>query len=367
VTDELATDELAATDGLQVIDGPLATPDLPGAGGAMRDLEDFEVEELPAYLPSGEGEHCYALIEKRGLTTPQAVERICAALGLRASSVGYAGLKDKAGITRQWISVQSDRVRPQDVRALQLPDVQILDARLHRNKLRTGHLRGNRFAVTLHGVTEDAAERATAIMARLAADGLPNYYGEQRFGRRGDNAELGLRVVRGEVKLAAAGDRFRRRLVLSALQSHLFNAVLAARLAPGGPGLARLLGGEVLQRLDSGGLFVSEDRDTDGARLTRGELVITGPICGPRMVWPKEGSPARALEHRELERVGVRPESFAAFGRLARGGRRPLSVRVEQTEVEDLGDRALRLRFVLPAGAYASVLLREVSKNEAAG
>jgi tRNA pseudouridine13 synthase len=80
-----------------------------------------------------------------------------------------------------------------------------------------------------------------------------------------------------------------------------------------------------------------------------------------------EGSPARALEHRELERVGVRPESFAAFGRLARGGRRPLSVRVEQTEVEDLGDRALRLRFVLPAGAYASVLLREVSKNEAAG
>jgi tRNA pseudouridine13 synthase len=362
--EEGAPDEELAADELQPVDGPLATADLPGVGGAMRDIEDFQVEEIPAYLPCGEGDHCFAFIEKRGLTTPQAIGRICGALGLRAGDVGYAGLKDKAGITRQWISVQGERLRPPDLRALRLPDVQILEARLHRNKLRTGHLRGNRFTVTLHDVVAGGAERAAAIMARLASDGLPNYYGEQRFGRRGDNAEIGLRALRGEARLPS--DRFRHRLVISALQSHLFNAVLAARLEPGGPGLARLLGGEVLQRLDSGGLFVSEDRDTDGARLTRGELVITGPICGPRMVWPKEGSPARALEERELARVGVRPESFAVFGRLARGGRRPLSVRVEQAAMEPLESGALRLRFVLPAGAYASVLLREVSKDAGA-
>jgi tRNA pseudouridine13 synthase len=347
------------TDDLRTQDWPLSTADLAGCGGAMRALEDFEVEELPAYLPAGEGEHCFALVEKRGLTTPQAIERICGALGKRLD-VGYAGLKDKAAITRQWLSLPG--VRPEELTALPLPqELRILEAALHRNKLRTGHLRGNRFVVTLHGAVADGLARAEQALARLSADGLPNYYGHQRFGRDGDNAERAARALRGEGKLP--GDRFQRRLLISALQSRLFDEVLAERLAPGGAGLRRLVGGEVLQRTDSGGLFVSEEREVDEARLTRGEVVITGPMCGPRMPWPKEGTAARALEESVVQRHGVTPEAFAVFGRLARGGRRPLAVPVEQASVEELAPGDLRLRFVLPAGSYATVLLREVTKE----
>ncbi len=338
---------------------PRLTADLPGAGGAVRELEDFVVEELPAYLPCGEGEHCLALVEKRGLTTPQAIERICRALGLPPGEAGYAGLKDRAGVTRQWISLQG--AAPAALLALQLPDLRVLEAGLHRNKLRTGHLHGNRFVVTLRGAGEDGLARARAVLERLVAEGLPNYYGEQRFGRQGDNAEQGLRLLRGE---AVTRDRFKRRLFVSALQSLLFNQVLARRLGDGG--LRTLLGGEVLQRTDSGGCFVSEDRATDEARLRAGELVVTGPICGPRMPLPLEGSPARALEEAVFAAHGVSPQSFGALGRLARGGRRPLSVPVGQARVEPAPGGAgadLVLCFELPAGSYATVLLDEVSKT----
>ncbi len=128
-----------------------------------------------------------------------------------------------------------------------------------------------------------------------------------------------------------------------------------------------LLGGEVLGRTDSGGLFVSEDRQTDQARLERREVVITGPICGPRMPRPQAGSPAAAREEALIERFGVSPDQFSAFGRLARGGRRPLTVPVAEASAQAVrleDDRAaLQLAFCLPAGSYATVLLREVTKD----
>ena len=343
-------------------DWPLLTPDLPGTAGALEAPEDFEVEEIPAYLPAGSGEHCMALLEKRGFTTPQAVQRICQALDLPRDGAGYAGLKDKFGVTRQWVSFFHGR--PSDLLRFEEPGLRILEAGLHQNKIHTGHLRGNRFRVTLHGTDQGALPRAERIVARLLEEGMPNYYGEQRFGRQGDNAASGLRLLRGE--MPPPRDRMQRRLLVSALQSLLFNEVLARRLAPEGVGLRRLLGGEVLQRTDSSGLFVSEDRETDGARLVRGEVVVTGPICGPRMPLPLESSPARELEEGVFAGHGVSPQSFAALGRLARGGRRPLSVRLVGTAVEALpGSCGLVLRFTLPPGAYATVLLREVTKNEA--
>jgi tRNA pseudouridine13 synthase len=341
---------------------PLLTSELDGVGGATAELEDFEVEEIPAYLPCGEGEHTFALVEKRGLTTPHAIQAIAAALALPASEAGYAGLKDKAGVTRQWLSFA--RAPAEALLALSLPGLRVLEARPHRNKLRTGHLRGNRFTIVLRGVCADAAPRAERILARLAAEGLPNYYGGQRFGRDGDNALRGLSLLRGEGR--PPRDRTTRRLLVSALQSLLFNEVLARRLAPDGPGLRRLLGGEVLERTDSGGLFVSEQSEVDGARLARGELVVTGPICGPRMPLPRAGSAALQLEEEVFAAHGVSPESFAVLGRLARGGRRACAVPVEGVALEALayGDApALRLRFTLPAGAYATTLLREVCEQ----
>jgi tRNA pseudouridine13 synthase len=339
---------------------PLLTDALPGCGGATREPEDFVVEELPAYLPCGEGEHCFAQVEKRDLTTPQAIAAVCKALGLQQSEAGYAGLKDRRGVTRQWISFF--RADPQKLGGLELPGLRVLEAALHKNKLRTGHLRGNRFAITLRGVAPGGLERAGAILERLVAEELANYFGEQRFGRQGDNAEAGLRLLRGEGR--PVRDRVQRRLLVSALQSQLFNEVLARRLLTPGAGLRGLLGGEVLQRVDSEGLFVSEDSAVDGERLRRRELRVTGPICGPRTPLPLEGSPARALEEAVFAEHQLSPESFSVMGRLARGGRRPVSVPVADAEVCP-GEEpdTLRVRFVLPPGAYATVLLRELCKS----
>jgi tRNA pseudouridine13 synthase len=356
------------------------TADLQGVGGSILAAEDFRVDELAAYSPCGEGEHCLALVRKRGLTTIEAIERICRELRLSPGSVGYAGLKDKFAITSQWISLP--RVQPAEVLALELgPELQILEAALHRNKLRPGHLRGNRFTICLHGTQPNSLERAQLILARLAEAGLPNYFGAQRFGRKRDNALQALRALRGESKLPR--DRFKRRLIISSLQSHLFNEVLSFRLGPGGPGLNQLLGGEVLQRTDSSGLFVSEDLTTDALRLTRGELVITGPLYGPRMPWPKEGTRAREIEESILARYDISPQYTTLlakdpsvpsdlqggwqdlFGRLARGGRRPITVPVGEIALQALAQEGgLRLCFSLPAGSYATVLLGELTKAD---
>ena len=336
-------------------DLPLLTADLPGAGGQVCEVEDFVVEEIPSYTPCGEGEHCMALVRKRGLTTMEAGRQLCAALGVSPGTLGYAGMKDKQGVTTQWMSFQG--TSPEDLLQIQRPELQVLEAGRHKNKLRTGHLRGNRFTVVLRDTEEGGFERARAVLDAIERQGLPNFYGVQRFGRRGDNADVGLRILRKEQRKPR--DRRQARLLLSAAQSLLFNDVVARRLRDGS--LGRLLGGEVLQRTDSGAPFISEDVDADGPRLERGEVVITGPMHGSRMPWPLEGSPARALEQEELDRRGVSADLFASAGRQARGARRPVTVPLQGVVLEPWPEvSGLRLQFALPAGTYATVLLTEV-------
>ena len=343
---------------LPATDLPLLTADLPGTGGEVREVEDFMVDEIPAYTPCGEGEHCMALVRKRGLTTMQAGRDICAILGVSPRNMGYAGMKDKMGVTTQWMSFQG--TCPEDLLKIQQPELRVLEADRHKNKLRTGHLRGNRFTVVLRHTAGDGVSRARAVLEVLERQGLPNFYGAQRFGYRGDNAEVGLRILRKEQRMPR--DRRQGRLLLSSVQSLLFNDVVARRLREGS--LRRLLGGEVLQRTDSGAPFVSEDVATDGPRLERGEVVISGPMHGSRMPWPKEGSLARALEEEELERRGVNAELFASAGRQARGGRRPVTVPLQGVVLEPCPEaQGLRLQFALPSGSYATVLLAEVTKG----
>ncbi len=335
---------------------PLMTHDLPGTGGAVGAEEDFRVEEIPAYTPCGEGQHCMALVRKRGLTTQQAIQRICSALGLDRGGVGYAGMKDRRGVTTQWISF--DGAEPDALRGVDEPDLKVLEAERHRNKLKTGHLRGNRFVITLRDTNDDALARGQAVLDRLARQGLPNYFGAQRFGVRGDNAEYGLRIVRGQAK--PPRQKFKRRLLISALQSWLFNEVLAERLRAGT--VSRLLGGEVLQPCPGGGLFVDDDPATNAPRVEGGEVVITGPILGPRMPWPADGTPALELEQRVLQRCGVDVDDMQGAGRLGRGGRRALLVWPEQLDLQPV-EQGLRVTFVLPPGCYATVLLRELTKS----
>jgi tRNA pseudouridine13 synthase len=324
-------------------------------------VEDFEVEEIPAYLPSGSGQHSYAWVQKLGLTTAAAIERICQAVGANAKGAGYAGLKDKHGLTRQWLSF--DGVEPARLEGLELAGLRVLQVSRHRNRLRTGHLRGNRFTVRVHQIGDETLQRARVALARIGAVGLPNYFGVQRFGAAGDNADQALRALRGDQKLPR--DRRRRRLLVSALQSALFNEHLAARLRD--RRLSTVLDGDVLQRRDSGGLFVSDDRERDQARLASHEIGVTGPMPGPKMMRPREQSEARALEDAIFERYGVSPADFERFGKLALGTRRMLTVPVSDGTSELLADDALELRFSLPSGSYASVLLRELFKREMLG
>ncbi|GAC1347683.1 MAG: hypothetical protein NVSMB23_27330 [Myxococcales bacterium] len=180
---------------------PLLTPDLPGTGGVLRVSEaDFRVEELPLYPAAGQGDHLFVAIEKVGRTTPEVAHELAAALGVAEREIGVAGLKDKRAFAVQRMSVPLPRgtAGPQALaqaeafreRALAASGDgwRVLSAERHGNKLRTGHLAGNRFRIVARGCVPEARARAEAVLARLRATGAANLFGPQRFGKRGDNA-----------------------------------------------------------------------------------------------------------------------------------------------------------------------------------
>jgi tRNA pseudouridine13 synthase len=338
---------------------------LPGTGGELkRAPEDFCVEELPAYLPSGEGAHTFVFIEKRGLTTEEALTRLCRALAVPRDAAGSAGMKDRHAVTRQWLSFPD--VDPAAALAFSTPELRVLEAARHGNKLKTGHLRGNRFALALRGVTCTQAEaiaRATAVLAAMATSGMPNYFGAQRFGARGDNAARGRALLEDGARGGRRIPRGERRLLISALQSELFNAYLDARLADAS--VRRALLGDIVRRRDSGGLFDADEATLADAqaRLDAGALDVTGPMFGSKMRAPAAASPAAVREAQILEAAQLSREAFAKAGSIAEGTRRPLTVPVGEVEVR-AGDApdAIRLSFTLPPGAYATVLIGEVAK-----
>ncbi len=337
---------------------PFVTADLPGSGGTVRTTpEDFRVDEVAAYLPSGAGPHLYLRIEKRGRTTRDAVRTLAHALGVPERDAGFAGMKDKDAVTTQWLSfpVASDP----DVAALAGPGLRIVEASRHANKLRTGHVRANVFSLLVRG--GDPA-RARAAAQALAARGLANFFGPQRFGTEGRNAEVGRALLRGEETpeaRRAARDRFLRRLSISAYQALLFNRWLGERMADGL--FAAALAGDVMKKLDSGGLFTCEDPAVDGPRVAAFEISPAGPMFGHKL----RAAAAAALvrEERILAAEGMTLEAFARGGGEAEGTRRAARLRAE-VHVEPEGD-GYRARFELPKGSYATVVLREIMKGEA--
>ena len=347
------------SDALAPREVPLLTPHLPGTSGSVRLAEeDFRVEELPLYEPSGEGSHLYLTVEKTGRTTPEVAHELAIALGVREREVGYAGLKDKRAVAVQRFSVPAAAGGEIARRAAGLsgPGWRVTAAALHGNKLRPGHLRANRFRVVVRGVAPRALELAERICAELRARGAPNLYGPQRFGRRGDNAALGAAILRRD---AAPRDRFLHRLALSALQSELFNRCLAARLRDGL--FERAVDGDVLRKRQTGGLFVSEDVAADSERVAAGEVDPAGPLPG-HSLFAARGE-ALAREQAVLLEAGIDPRSFAVGGDEMEGTRRPYRVAVDDLKLERAGADALLLSFALPKGSYAASVLREVMKE----
>jgi tRNA pseudouridine13 synthase len=318
--------------------------------------EDFEVEEVPAYLPSGSGEHVLAFVEKRGLTTPEAVRALCEQIGADPNAAGWAGLKDKHAVSRQWISFSG--ASPEALLRASTEGVRVLQAGLHPHRLRTGHLRANRFRIRLRGVPPARIDDLHAVLNRIETQGLPNYYGEQRFGRDRDNARRALAWIVGNARPPRSG--FQRKLEVSALQSELFNRFVAERVRGSSLGLA--LAGDLMKKHDTGGLFVVSDREEAQRRVDAWEISPTGPIFGAKMRWP-EGE-ARAREQALLEQVGLSPAHLARWKRIAPGTRRFVRVPVGKI-ARNVGEDAVDLDFTLPAGSYATILIREIVKRDA--
>jgi tRNA pseudouridine13 synthase len=212
----------------------------------------------------------------------------------------------------------------------------------------------------VRGVPADAAERARAILARLGeAPGAPNWYGEQRFGREGDNAAKGRELVTGARRIGR--DKKLARLLVSALQSELFNQWLVARMRDGL--YRRVLAGDILHKR-GGGMFTCEDAATDEARLVAGELCVTGPMFGDRMRRPPDGTPAAEREGQILAAAGLASDAFGSVRAIAEGTRRDAAIEVTGTTVAALDDSTVEVAFTLPGGAYATAVMREVMKND---
>ncbi len=316
--------------------------------------EDFEVEELPAYEPCGGGPHTFLWIEKRLRNSDEVARELARAAGVPPRDVGYAGRKDRNALTRQWFSVPE--LAPERALALELPGLRVLRAERHRNKLRTGHLRGNRFAIRAREVDAARLEAAEQRVPRLLARGMPNRFGEQRFGRDADNALRARRILFPEAAAPAARVRDRRelRFLISALQAEVFNQVLARRADR----IDGLVPGDVAVVHASGGLFVVEDLERELPRARAFEISATGPIFGTRSLEP-EGE-AAALEAAVLRAQGIDGALRVPRGIRLDGARRSLRVRPAALRVDREGPGVVRLHFELPPGSYATVLLEEL-------
>ena len=313
--------------------------------------EDFEVDEIPAYAPSGEGGHTLVRVEKRDCTTEEVARWLAHAADVAPSEVGYAGRKDRTAIARQWFSVPN--LDPVRALQLELSRARVLEAGRHPHKLRTGHLRGNTFAIAVRDVDAEATARAIARLAEIARDGLPNRYGEQRFGRDGDNAARAVAVLAGRERVR---DRRQARFLISALQSAVFNAVLAARPLP----IGSVETGDVAVVHASGGLFVVDDLVREAPRAAAFEISATGPIFGSRVL--EAAGTAAQRERAALVAFDLDPDAMPTPPRGIRlhGARRPFRVPVPDAVVDSSDAGVLRLRFTLPPGSYATVLIEEL-------
>jgi tRNA pseudouridine13 synthase len=373
------------------------TSDIPGTGGVIKQRpEDFLVDEMPAYQPCGEGEHVYMLVQKRSLSTFEAVEVIARHFGVRRDAVGFAGLKDKHALTRQVFSVHVPGKNHADFPMLQHENMGVMWVDQHTNKLRRGHLRGNRFSIRIRNVSPASVIHAAKTLKVLSTLGVPNRVGEQRFGLLGNNHLVGRAMVLSQFQeacdlllgpnaafpnintegraLYAAGQfeearnhfpsraRVERAVIsklangglpknaifsaderllsfyISAMQSAIYNATLDRRLADGT--FAQLLPGDIAMKMENRATFEVDDATAADPetqkRLTSFEVTPTGPFWGHSM--RRAYGAVDQLELEVLERFGLTPDALTrAPGRLPgmlEGERRPLRVPLIDPEIE---------------------------------
>ncbi len=376
-------------------------PDAPAIPGIIKAKpEDFLVEELPLYEPSGDGEHLMLFVEKTNLSTTDAIKIISRAAQVAKGAVGYAGMKDKNAITRQHFTIHlPGKAAAQDdnkvVSLINRPELKPLWAMRHDNKLRQGHLAGNRFIIRVRNAKPTDVIHAKRALEALLEKGVPNYFGPQRFGKRGGNAHLGLLLLKGQhqafldamlgtshdddydaVKQAHAAyragnftaaldvmprglrherqaldhlrqgkspqqavmaiDRLQRDFLLSALQSDLFNRTLTARIDAGA--FNKLLPGDMAFIHGNRAVFsvdepTAQTENAPGGRIATFEVSPSGPMWGHKMIRPT-GAPLD-LETQALAQLGLTPEDFPVDcpAGMISGERRPLRIPITNPQI----------------------------------
>lgn len=314
--------------------------------------EDFVVEEILGYDAEGAGEHALLWVEKRGANTDWVARELAKFAGVSQVAVGYAGMKDRHAVTRQTFSVQLAGKPDPDWSTFPHAEVKVLAATRHSRKLKRGALRGNRFVLVLRDVKGERAA-AEQVLTQIAARGVPNYYGEQRFGREGGNVAQARAMFAGR-----RVERDKRSFLLSAARSQIFNSVLAARVERAVWDTP--LDGEIWALAGSRSWFGPEPfGEVLAERLARADIHPSGPLWG-------QGEPPTQGEAGALEReIGAAHSDLVAGLASARMDqeRRPLRLMPKDLKWHWRDDAVLELSFELPAGAYATVVVRELAQS----
>lgn len=406
---------------MQTIELPYFVSDFPGVGGVIKQRpEDFFVQEIPLYEPTGDGDHVMAEIQKVGVSTFDACDYIARQLNVDRRDIGFAGMKDTQAVTRQIITLPY--ITPEQVMALKSDRISVLWASKHRNKIRLGHLSGNRFAIKIRDVDPTKVVSLRPVLDTLAKRGVPNFFGEQRFGRRNNNDLLGAAFVRGDDKevlrlflgdprpgedkpdvfeartyymaadyekaikswprwagmerrvlarLIKTGNPYQavmaidmpvRRLWVTALQSRIFNEIVAQRIG----GIDKLINGDMAYKHENGACFFVEHADAEQPRADAFEISATGPMVGRRLSMPR--GQVREMEQALFDKYDIGPDDFRSSQRdRSHGDRRPIRIQPKDTQLESGVDEHggyITVAFTLPAGAYATILMRELMRND---
>lgn len=310
---------------------------------------DFFVAEELGFELTGTGDHVWLEVEKTDLNTVDTARILARMVNAQVHEIGYAGLKDKRAVTRQWFSIKSDDFLSEERVADK--GIKILQQKRNARKLRKGSHRSNRFVITLRDIKLDDSLIKT-MSEVLSLKGVPNYFGPQRFGYSGNNIVKADALLSGKLGKIP---RFQRGIYLSAARSYLFNSVLAERVNEGV--WDQLLEGDVMALSGTSSVFnAQKDDEALMPRLIALDIHPTGPMWGVGDLSSAEQ--VKAIESAVGEKYPVLTQGLAAAG--LKQERRPLRVVPQNLSIRPAEERELVLEFSLPSGTYATSVLREL-------